>query len=92
MIKKDHTHLKSRTDISNDACVADHLHKGQIVPLTTLVVVMVVGRGDFYRPCTKTHIHKTISDNRESPLAERMCAVLAYQVLWGVTQIMSVDL
>ena len=79
----DHTHLELLTDVSDVSIIVHHLNKGQVVPLTTLVVIMVVSRGDLDGSSAKRHIHHIISNNRKLSVAEWMEAVFPNQVLLG---------
>ena len=78
---EDHTHLELRADVGDVTIVIHHLDELEVVPLSTFVVVVVVGGGDFDRARTKVHVYEVVGHNRQSTLAERMDTQLPHHVL-----------
>ena len=76
-------HLEPRAHIRDHTVVIHHFHKGQIVPHSTIVVIVVVCRSDFHGPRTKSHVDHIISNDWQLALTKWMEAEFPNQVLQG---------
>lgn len=76
-----HTHLELLADVGDVSIVIHHLNEWKVVPLPTVIVVVVVSRGDLHSSRSKHHVYHLISHDGQFTITEWVETVLPYEVL-----------